>query len=96
MDIKVIKFSSTWCGPCKQMEPIFDNVSKLKDFKNFTFQKYDIEEDTMGIELVEKYSIRNIPTIVITDNNGNVMKKIIGFVNENELTNILKEFSANE
>ncbi len=91
MSIKILKFSSTWCAPCKAMQPIFDKVSKNEEFKDIEFCSYDIENDDDGVELVEKYNIRNIPSIVIVDGNNNTMKKIIGLVQENELVNIIKD-----
>lgn len=91
MSIKILKFSSTWCAPCKAMQPIFEKVSKNEEFKDIEFCSYDIENDDDGVELVEKYNIRNIPSIVIVDGNNNTMKKIIGLVQENELVNIIKD-----
>jgi thioredoxin-related protein len=73
------------------MQPIFDKVSKNEEFKDIEFCSYDIENDDDGVELVEKYNIRNIPSIVIVDGNNNTMKKIIGLVQENELVNIIKD-----
>ena len=56
MSIKILKFSSTWCAPCKAMQPIFDKVSKNEEFKDIEFCSYDIENDDDGVELVEKYN----------------------------------------
>ena len=91
MSVKILKFSSTWCEPCKTMQPIFERVSKNEEFKDIEFCSYDIENDDEGVELVEKYNIRSIPSIVIVDGNNNAMKKIIGLVQENELINIIKD-----
>lgn len=96
MSVKVLKFSATWCGPCKIMGPIFEKVSKLDKFKNIDFKSYDIEDDEEGVELVEKFSVRNIPTIIIVDENDNQMKKIIGAVQENELINLIEETVQHE
>lgn len=91
MNIKIFKFSSAWCGPCKMIAPIFDKISKMDEFSNIKFISYDIEEDEEGIEMVEKYNIKNIPTIAIVDGNNNLMKKIIGLVQENELIQIIRD-----
>ena len=96
MSVKVLKFSSTWCAPCNAMKPIFEKISKLEEFKNIEFVSYDIEEDENGVELVEQYNIKNIPTIVIVDGNNNPMKKIIGLVQENELIKIIKDTTKYE
>lgn len=91
MSNKIIKFSASWCGPCKMMKPIFDKVSSMEEFKNIEFISYDIEEDEQGVELVEKYNIRNVPTIVIADEDDEPIKKIIGLVSEKELINLIKD-----
>jgi thioredoxin-related protein len=43
------------------------------------------------VELVEKYNIRNVPTIVIADEDDEPIKKIIGLVSEKELINLIKD-----
>lgn len=91
MSHKIIKFSASWCGPCKMMKPTFDKVSSMEEFKNIEFISYDIEEDEQGVELVEKYNIRNVPTIVIADEDDEPIKKIIGLVSEKELINLIKD-----
>jgi thioredoxin-related protein len=78
------------------MKPIFEKISKLEEFKNIEFVSYDIEEDENGVELVEQYNIKNIPTIVIVDGNNNPMKKIIGLVQEDELVKIIRDTTKYE
>lgn len=91
MEVKIIKFSSEWCGPCKVMAPIFKKISEMDEFKDIEFIAYDIEEDEKGVELVEEFHIRNVPTIVIVGKNGEPIRKIIGLVQEQELINIIKD-----
>jgi thiol-disulfide isomerase/thioredoxin len=78
------------------MKPIFEKVKERDEFSQIEFVSYDIEEDEDGIELVEKYNIKNIPTIVIVDGNNNPMKKIIGLVQEDELVNIIRDTTKYE
>ena len=96
MSVKVLKFSSTWCAPCNAMKPIFEKVKERNEFSQIEFVSYDIEEDEDGVELVEKYNIKNIPTIVIVDGNNNPMKKIIGLVQEDELVKIIRDTTKYE
>ena len=91
MKVKVLKFSASWCGPCKVMAPIFEKISKMDEFKDIEFLSYDIEDDDDSIELVNNFNIKNVPTFVIVDGNNNPKKKIIGAVQENELVNIIKD-----
>lgn len=73
------------------IKPTFDKVSSMEEFKKIEFISYDIEEDEQGVELVEKYNIRNVPTIVIADEDDEPIKKIIGLVSEKELINLIKD-----
>lgn len=91
MSFKVIKFSSTWCTPCKVMAPIFDKVSQCDEFKDVEFKTLDIENDDEGIEMVERFQIKSIPTIIILGHEDEVLKKIIGTLEENNLISLIKE-----
>jgi thioredoxin 1 len=59
--ITLIDFYADWCGPCKIMEPIFEEIKpEYKD--KVTFEKIDVEEDN---STAAKYGILSIPTFVI-------------------------------
>lgn len=90
---KCFKYSAQWCGPCKQLKPVFEKISKMEEFNQIEFIECDIESEDDGIiENVENHQIRSVPTIVLTDENNNVLKKIVGNVPENTLM----EFIQNE
>lgn len=88
--IKVKKFSAEWCAPCKTMKPRFDNVKQMDEFKDVEFYEYDIEEDE-GIDLVTKYGIRNVPTIIITNENDELITRVVGSVDENTLVQTIRD-----
>lgn len=90
--MNIIKFSAQWCHPCKIMKPIFEEVSKEEQNKNFNFVEVDIEGediikpfDITPNDLCEKFKIRNIPTIVITDDNLNELNRFTGGMDKNKL-----------
>lgn len=85
---KVIDVYATWCGPCKQLAPIFEDLSKNEDFKNVSFSKVDVDNDDEL--LVEKYGIRSVPTMLLIDENDNVIKKIIGLLPKEKYVEELK------
>lgn len=89
MVAKCLKFGATWCSPCKALKPIFEKVSQMDEFKEIEFLEYDIEEEDAE-ELVIKYGIRSVPTVVLLDENDNVLKKSIGSIPENTLVEIVK------
>ena len=64
MSKQVIKFSASWCGPCKIVAPMFSAMAP--EFPNLSFVSYDIESEE-GAPLVEKYSVMSVPTIVVVD-----------------------------
>ena len=86
--LRVIKFSASWCHPCKTYEPIFDKVQDKMKNENLEFIKCDVDqEDTM----VEKYGIRNVPTTVI-ESDGKVVKRVSGIIKEEELESLIKQY----
>lgn len=59
--LKLIDFYADWCGPCKIMAPIFEEIEKNYEGK-VEFQKIDVEADQ---EMAAQYGIMSIPTFVI-------------------------------
>ena len=77
---KLIYFSANWCGPCKMVGPTLEKVSQ----QGIPVQKIDVDQDP---ELVSKYGVRNIPTILKVDNNGVVLGTLIGVNSEDTIKN---------
>ena len=75
---------ATWCGPCKMLSPIIDEVAnEIDDYK---FYKLDVDESE---EVAAKYGIMSIPTMLIFEN-GNLVNTIVGFKTKDELKEVLK------
>jgi thioredoxin len=83
--IEVKKFSAAWCGPCKALAPIFENV-KTK-FDNIKFENIDVDEQ---FEIASKYSIRSVPTIIV-EKNGIEVERFAGIQSEMTYINSLNE-----
>ena len=75
---------ATWCGPCKMLSPIIDEVSN--EVKNYTFYKLDVDENE---NIAEEYGIMSIPTLLICED-GKLKEKTVGFKTKEELLEILK------
>lgn len=86
---KIMDCSAAWCGPCKALSTTFDKISKMEQFSGIEFEKVDIDSD-YGAEIVEKYKVRSIPTIIAVDEEGNELKKIFGNVQENSILEALE------
>jgi len=69
---EVIDFWATWCGPCKLMNPILDEVEK--ENPDLTITRVDIDSDK---DMVQKYNIQSVPTYVILKD-GKEVDRIIG------------------
>jgi thioredoxin 1 len=78
-EISVIKFFAPWCGPCRQMTPIFDATAKSFEARGSKCQFSSVNIDEQP-SIAEGYKIRGIPAIVIVDASGQVREKIVGFV----------------
>jgi thioredoxin len=69
----VVDFWATWCGPCKQIGPAIEELAAEYEGK-VTIGKCDIEEND---DLVSKFGIRNVPTVLFIKN-GEVVDKQVG------------------
>jgi thioredoxin 1 len=85
---KIIKFSASWCGPCKAMAPSFQKFSE--EYQNTVeIQDLDIDEDA-NFELARKYNIKSVPHTVFIKN-GDVATRIYGVADYTKLAEIYKE-----
>lgn len=78
----IIDFYADWCGPCKMMSPIIDEIS---EDKSLTVGKVNVDENT---ELAIKYDVMSIPTILIFKN-GELVNRFVGVHDKNEILNSL-------
>lgn len=69
---EIIDFWATWCGPCKMMNPILDEIEK--EYPELVIHKYDIDTES---EKVKEYNIQSVPTYVILKD-GEEVDRVIG------------------
>lgn len=68
----LVDFWAEWCGPCKQLSPILDEVSK--DFADkVTIAKVNIDDNP---ESPQKYGVRGIPTLILFKDGKPVATKV--------------------
>ena len=70
----VVDFSATWCGPCRMMAPVLEEISeKLAD--RVSFYNVDVDE---APQLAAKFGISSIPCLVLLKN-GKAVDQSVGF-----------------
>ncbi len=69
----VLDFYATWCGPCKKIAPIIEELAAEFDGK-IAVGKCDVDEND---EIAAQYGIRNIPTVLFIKD-GQVVDKHVG------------------
>lgn len=80
----LVDFYADWCGPCKMMSPIIDEIaSELGD----TIKVGKVNSDE-NMELTQKYQIMSIPTIMVIKN-GEVKKTFVGVTPKEEIVSQL-------
>jgi thioredoxin 1 len=85
----LVDFFATWCGPCKMMAPILDQVkSEVGDAASII--KIDVDRNPHA---AQAYQIRGVPTLMLFKN-GKVLWRQSGVVPKHELTRIIKQYTA--
>ena len=73
--VVVVDFFATWCGPCKMLAPVFEQVGE--EMKNeATFLKVDIDQ---SLEIAQKFRITTVPTMMIFKD-GKPVESLVGFM----------------
>ena len=81
----LIDFYADWCGPCRMMSPIIEEISEELE-NNIKVGKINVDENQ---ELAMEYGVMSIPTLVIIDK-GQVIKSFVGVRDKNEIKEALK------
>ncbi len=82
----LVDFFAEWCGPCKMMSPILDDVKK-RSGDQATIIKIDIDKNPQA---ASAFNVRGVPTLIIFKK-GEVLWRKSGVVNAEELERLLKE-----
>lgn len=81
----LVDFYATWCGPCRMMHPIIEEVAREESIKVI---KVDVDKHD---ELARNYGIMSIPTIILFQN-GNLVEKNIGFISKEQLLTMINSY----
>ena len=75
-DYALVDFFATWCGPCKMLSPLIENIANSRD--NIKVAKVDVDKHE---DLAKTYGVMSIPTLILFKN-GKVVATKVGFVPE--------------
>lgn len=81
----VIDFYADWCGPCRMMSPIVDEIAE-EMAGEIKVGKVNVDDNQ---ELAMEYGVMSIPTIVIMEN-GKVKNTLVGVRDKNEIKEMFK------
>lgn len=83
--MKLLKFSASWCQPCKMLTNTINNIPNKPELLE-KMQEIDIDEN---VDLVTKYGIRGVPTLVVVDDKGNTIKSMSGSITKDKLLDFI-------
>ena len=83
--VTVKKFSAAWCGPCRALAPMMNEIKG--QFSNVKFEEYDVDE---AYEEATKYGIRSVPTVVM-EKDGIEVERFTGLQSKLAYVNAINE-----
>ena len=81
MNKQLLYFSDEWCGPCKTLGPVMDQVKK-----QISVVKHNV--DYTDPSVLQKYGVRNIPTVVLVED-GQEVRRFVGAKTFNQVIDFL-------
>ncbi len=84
--LRILKFEADWCGPCQQMKPVFDKVSKNLNDKA-TFQTINVDDQP---SLADRYNVRGLPTVIAVKD-GKEVDRSMGYMNQLRLKSFIQK-----
>ena len=84
-NVTVVDFFANWCGPCRKMAPLLEEVES--ELTNVKFAKINTDEN---LEMAKKYQVSGLPTLMVFKN-GEAVERIVGLMPKSSIiTNIEK------
>jgi len=81
----IVDFYADWCGPCKMMSPIIDEIAE-EGWENVKVGKVNVDENQ---ELAIQYDVMSIPTIAVFKN-GKIATTFVGVTDKEKLKEAVK------
>ena len=81
----LIDFYATWCGPCRMVSPLVDEIAE--ENSDYQICKVDVDE---APELAQKFGVMSIPTLVVLEQ-GKVITQNVGALPKNAILDLLEQ-----
>lgn len=79
----LLDFWASWCGPCRMVSPIVDEIAKERS--DIKVAKVNVDEQP---KLAEKYGIMSIPTLIVMEK-GEILRQAVGAQSKEEILALL-------
>ena len=80
----LVDFWASWCGPCRMLSPIIDEVAKSTD--KVKVGKVNVDEES---DLATKFAVMSIPTLILFEN-GKPVKQIVGVQSKDAILKMIE------
>lgn len=84
--VVVVDFWASWCGPCKMLSPVIEELSNEMTIAKFT--KVNVDENPQSSQ---NFNIASIPTLLVFKD-GKVVDTMVGFRPKAELEQLVKKY----
>lgn len=84
--LKLIKFGASWCGPCRAMVPILEELQDKIDIN-------EVDIDEVDPIVLTNYKIRNIPVLILLKDNKEVWRHV-GSISKSDLEKEIEKYES--
>lgn len=81
-----VDFFATWCGPCKMLTPVIEELDEAGKFGEIKILKVDVDE---CMDIAIQFKIQAVPTCMLF-RNGELVNTRLGYMNENDILDFIK------
>lgn len=86
--VVMIDFFATWCGPCKMLSPILEQIANEGEV-DVAIAKLDIDE---SLEIAKQFGVMSVPTVIIFKN-GDEVERLVGLKQKSQIIETLKNYA---
>ena len=84
--VTVKRYTATWCGPCKQLAPVFEELKK--EMTDVTFETIDVDQNR---EAAIEQGIVSVPTVIL-EKDGEQVYRFSGVLPKSVIAGVIKKY----